>query len=663
MANPHDGDIWVKASRRRRVALKAICKVSIGCIALAITLPQAAFAGSHLVISAIGNASAVLGQTRADDEAVRRHEADKLLRAARRALEAGQPDAAERYVTQAEKFNARYDATTSRFADSPAKLRRDIGAVRAAAAPAPRRPSQQFTPTSPQPYRASPRAPGNFLPAGRDQMLNQLTNSSKAQASEFLNRGRQALQQGDKTAALSWYQRAVATGALFAPGEFSPQRFAADLQRAGIDMSRIAQVQPASPYRTKPSDFASTELDRLPAITPMPTSADSAFEGGVITNPSQLVNGPRAAGPASPRKLAAMRYVAQAQAALARGDLRSAQQFAENAKAIQVPDHEFAQNEMRPWELSLQIQSQINRQGGSRVVPAGNYETIPAVANGSTQPGRSPVSQGIYTPESDQTRNRYAQAEAPIPTPAARGGEPSPGLRMYQDGLRALEAQDRDSALRLFRDAWQYEQELDPAVRQELRDKLTLLNVAGNRPLREPSPLEEVNAQQELLRQQLFREITNETKAAAEMVPTDPRGALQRVTQLRERVSQAEIDPAARRQLLLIVDKEASGIDSYIQQNGGAIQLKERNREVVESIDRDRAQQIAVQQQIAVLVDEFNVLLDQERYEEAEVRARQIRELEPDSPVTRLVTTKSKMARRIARNQWIADEKEDGFIR
>jgi len=661
LANPVDGDKKVKASQRRRVALKAICKISVGCIALAITLRQAAFAESHSVITAIVNANAAFGQTASADEAARRREADKWLRQARQALEAGKPDVAEHCVDRAEKLNANYDSVLSRFADTPAKVRRDVAAIRAANAARPQVPSQQFAPASPLPNGSATPAPGNATGPERDQVLNQLTNSGKAQANEYLNRGRQALQQGDTTAALAWYQRAVTTGVSYAPGEFSPAQFAFELQRAGVDTSRIAQLQPISPFPTRPSDFAPRELDRLPLIKPMPSTADSAFEGSVVTNPSQLANRPPAnnAGPMSPQKMASMRLAAQAQAALGRGDLRTALQFAEQAQAIRVPDYEFAQGETRPWELLLQIRSQLNRQSGSGVIPAGNFEAMPAVATGGMQPGRSSVSQGIYTPESDPTRNRYAQAEMPIP--ATRPNGESAGLQMYREGLRALEAQDRNTALRLFRDAWQYQQELDPVTRQELKDKLSLLSAAGNRPIREPSPLEEVNAQQELLRQQLSREIANETKEAQEMVRTDPRGALQRVTQLRTKVSQAEVEPGARRQLLIMVDQEVAGIEAYIRENEGDIALKERNRQVVASIDRDRASKIEIQQKVAELVEQFNDLLDEERYAEAEVLARQIRELDPDSPITRLVTIKSKIARRLERNQSIADQKEEGF--
>ncbi|MDA1051586.1 MAG: general secretion pathway protein GspD [Planctomycetota bacterium] len=642
--------------------MKAICKVSIGCIALAVTLQQAALAESQPVLTAIINANAAFGQTPSADEAARQREADKWLRYARQALEAGKPDDAEYYVDGAEKFNANYDLVRSRFADTPAKIRRDIAAARGAGATRPPATSQQFAPATPVPNGSPTPRTGYATPTGRDQVLNQLTNTGQAQANEYLHRGRLALQQGDKTAALAWYQRAVATGASFAPGEFSPIQFASELQQAGIDIGRIAQLQPTSPFPTRPADFAPRERDRLPPIKPLPSTADSAFEGSVVTNPAQLANGPQTgyAASASPRKRESLRLLAQAQAALGRGDLRSALQFAEDAQAIRVPDYEFTQGETRPWEVLLQIRSQINRQGGSGVIPAGNFETMPAVANGGTPTGRSPVSQGLYTPETDLTRNRYAQAE--IPTPALRRPDESTGLQRYREGLRALEAQDRDAALSLFRDAWQYQQELDPITRQDLKDKLSLLNAAGNRPLREPSPLEEVDAQQELLRQQLFREITNETDEARALVRKYPRGALQRVAQLRERVSQSDVDPGARRQLLTIVDKELVGIEAYIQQHEGDIDLKERNREVIESIDRDRTRANEVQQKLAELVEQFNDLVDEERHAEAEVLARQIRELDPDSPITRLVTSKSKFLRNIERNHRIAEQKERGFV-
>ena len=77
-----------------------------------------------------------------------------------------------------------------------------------------------------------------------------------------------------------------------------------------------------------------------------------------------------------------------------------------------------------------------------------------------------------------------------------------------------------------FSEAWRQQDQLDPDTRQQLKDKLTFLrNSEGAKPLNAgeaPSPLEQVNSQQELLRQKLYREILNEEKAAQQQAQKDP---------------------------------------------------------------------------------------------------------------------------------------------
>jgi general secretion pathway protein D len=57
-------------------------------------------------------------------------------------------------------------------------------------------------------------------------------------------------------------------------------------------------------------------------------------------------------------------------------------------------------------------------------------------------------------------------------------------------------------------------------------------------------------------------------------------------------------------------------------------------------------------------VEEFNDLMDQERFAEAEVIARQVRELSPDSPISRLLVTKSMFQQRHAEQDQIKDARE-----
>src|SRR4029078_4220636 len=98
--------------------------------------------------------------------------------------------------------------------------------------------------------------------------------------------------------------------------------------------------------------------------------------------------------------------------------------------------------------------------------------------------------------------------------------------------------------------------------------------LAGGEP---PSPLEQVNSQQELLRQKLYREILNEEKAAQQQAQKDPRGALASLSRLRERVAGAEVEPAARRQLLTIIDRLISELNTFIDQNKATLESAEQN--------------------------------------------------------------------------------------
>ena len=222
------------------------------------------------------------------------------------------------------------------------------------------------------------------------------------------------------------------------------------------------------------------------------------------------------------------------------------------------------------------------------------------------------------------------------------------GQRLYQEGLRALENQDRATALNLFRQAWQHEQQLDPATRQQLKDKLSLLT--SNDRLAPgsggpASPLEEVGAQQDVLRQKLFREINNEQQEAQKMMATDPRGAVARMRDLRNRVAEAQIDPETQKQFLTLVDRATQEMESYVQQNAAEIDLNERNAAITTEIEQQsKGRRSRYRIKIAQLVEKYNTLVEEERFAEAEVIAGQVRELDPLSPIARTLSLRSKIA-------------------
>ena len=407
-----------------------------------------------------------------------------------------------------------------------------------------------------------------------------------------------------------------------------PSRAPAETQRSGLASDGIASG-------LKPSDISKNDLQRLPPIPGRP----NATSGQVAT----------------PSKQQVQQWLAQGQAALDIGDLPTAERMARRAEQAGVPDAAFKSGETRPWQLLLNVEQAIRLRGGP-VIPAANYEDLrPSTAPSPIERQSYPVKQGIYDPGDDTTRNEFAQAQVPPPAPSSASS-------LYKQGLEALAAQDRERAMQFFRSAWQQQEDLDPLTRQQLKDKLSLLSGSSGGS-REPSRLQEVDTQSGLLRQQLFREIGNEEKAAEQQFRTDPKGAYERLQKLRDRVAQAELDPASLNQLLTLVDRRVNEFQVYIEQHRAEIELNERNQAIEGKITRERQTKLDVQDKLAELVEKFNTLLDEERYAEAEVIAKQVRELSPEDPISRTLMLKSRIYTRLQDQQLYEDRTEDGFLR
>ncbi len=494
-------------------------------------------------------------------------EAQRLLRMARQAMSQGDVALAETYIERAERLNVRYDPLYERFLDSPAKARQALRETQAAA------PSTSAKP-------AAGARPGELGDKPQGSTLLPVPSSTSQRSSA--------------------YQASVVTD----PNALEPPR---DLMPTvpGAHPNTAAQPPGQFGYITDDTPAGNTGTPRrLPVLPP------------------------------DVRKQETLRLLAMSRASLDRGDLPGALTLAEQARAMEVPDQLFSPNDPRPEHLLMEIQSAMTRRG-----VAGAPSPYP-VNQSAYHPGNAsgppyPVSQGVYRPAEDQSRTTTAQAVMPQlsggAAPAPMAGNGASGVELYQRGLAALEQQRHSEALELFSQAWQYESQLDPGTRQALRDKLTLLRVATPRePSPAENPLEQIDSQQQLLRQKLSREVFEELSASERMRTTDPRGALTRLRNLRTRVDQETLDPATRRQILALVDRGIQESEQYIQQH------------------------------LADLVEKFNVLMDEQRHAEAEVLAKQARELDPYSEVVRSMQMTSRYAGRVLEQESIRSMKESG---
>ena len=133
--------------------MKAIVKLSVGCVALTVTLGAVtAFAGPHPITNGANVGVLLFGQSVARSDATSREKADDWLRQARRAMKEGKLDLAQYYLERAERLNVSYDALFAKFVDTPKKVRQDLAKLRAnpAAVAAPARTEQSGRAVSPR---------------------------------------------------------------------------------------------------------------------------------------------------------------------------------------------------------------------------------------------------------------------------------------------------------------------------------------------------------------------------------------------------------------------------------------------------------------------------------------------------------------------------------
>jgi general secretion pathway protein D len=94
-------------------------------------------------------------------------------------------------------------------------------------------------------------------------------------------------------------------------------------------------------------------------------------------------------------------------------------------------------------------------------------------------------------------------------------------------------------------------------------------------------------------------------------------------------VNGAEVDAASKKHFLTLVDRSIRELEAYIEQYRSDIELDERNKRILADIDRDQQMLIQTQDQLADMVNRFNTLMEERRYEDAEIIAKQAREIAP----------------------------------
>jgi general secretion pathway protein D len=641
-----------------------------------------------------------------------RQQCDDLLKRARQAIVENNLSAANLLISQAESLGVQYGRL--HMGDTPAKARAELARLSRASATGKRGlgnllsiGTSRNTSTPADPFAARVGTGVSGSPA-----------DAKSVTKSYILKGRTELANGNLAAAAAWHRMAAQQRASFAPSEDSPQKLAAAILAAGGTLEASSQVgttprrnglTPLPPVdQVRPVSLPSTGLAQSDSLL---LSARRALATGDVRRASSFVQQVRALNlhynPSDDnpsrvetlirsysdlkaqetqrgqteayRRQYATVLMQQANGLLMRQDFAEAERLASQAAKMNVP---FGSYKLSPQSLLEQIddlrqQARVSGTAlaGGRGVPgsyargvvqASGQHVTPANGNQNYQPL---ASRAVYDPANDRTRNRLAQNQQPVPAPMPAGAPGaatanSPGNSLFMQGDAALKAGDTEGALRYFRQAANYMNELDPVTRQRLQDSLLMLSAsdARRRVGQERSLVDDAQTQQKLLARQVNSEVAHQESSARHLRETDPMGALTLLEKTREKVIGSGLDPINRDQLIRRIDRSIGDTRNYIEENQPRIELDERNKKVLAEIDLRRKSQQEVQEKLALMVEEYNQLMRDQRFPEAEVVAKRAKELDPTNPLATQLVLMASLINRHQRNLTLRGDKERGVL-
>ena len=498
---------------------------------------------------------------------------------------------------------------------------------------------------------------------------------SPREAQRTLLKARQALARGDVEMASAMVRAAEQFEVDFKTIGDSPDTIASMIQRQN-ELGELAKAQDGS-YNSGAASFLLTQAEALIYYQDFDTAEmligqarkfPVEFDAN-IGDPDKLIQILTAAkaaqqvAEAKPKyKTEVMKLLSQAQLAMDKEQWQQAKGFVDQAKSFGLEDGQFAANEIRPWQLELKIQNALNRQSFDPEVIKTTY--LSSTGN--------EVVQADYDPDSDTTRNIQVSAvmdvEEQTPTDSEFSPIPNDAFEFYDSGMKALAAGDKEAATSYFQKAWNNRTYLDGNARKLIKDQLDQLVPAGSTAPASANvsaqdsavDIQNLDNEQQKMFRQLQSDVFRERAAAEKLLETSPREALEMMTMVRGRIAQSNLDGNGQRPLLTIIDRDINEMQKYIEQNLPDIVNDETNAARKDEVERRQQRRLDVEYQLQKLVEEFNDLVDEQRFAEAQVVVRQATDLAPDNEIVVLLREKAKFLQRVTEMTDIRERKEDG---
>ncbi|MBM3964712.1 MAG: hypothetical protein FJ308_06540, partial [Planctomycetes bacterium] len=144
---------------------------------------------------------------------------------------------------------------------------------------------------------------------------------------------------------------------------------------------------------------AAAALSRAPGLLP-PAPTGTSGAAAIPASATQPAAAP------NPTRDQAASLAAAAKLALQQGDLAAAKSLVDQANALKVPDSQFGPGQLKPWDVTMDIERAIRLRGNSGVTTAA--AVTPAFTangtNGNLSDKNAAVQPGVFQPGTDTSK-------------------------------------------------------------------------------------------------------------------------------------------------------------------------------------------------------------------------------------------------------------------
>jgi len=186
-------------------------------------------------------------------------------------------------------------------------------------------------------------------------------------------------------------------------------------------------------------------------------------------------------------------------------------------------------------------------------------------------------------------------------------------------------------------------------------------NPAAASPTARPAPTNAAAADS-LLVARISAEVAAKQLEAKRLSQKSPADALDLLDVTAKGLDDQPLAEETKAQMLRRIERTRRDIEEATGKRRNELAMEKQAAQVEAQIDRERSQKVEVDQRIAMLIEEYNTLVDERRFAEAEAIAKKAGQLAPDNAVVRQLLAQSRMIRRLDTQKSIDADRQAGYL-